>query len=71
MGLTVHWRRVFVFGPLAVLMLAFAVGPYILHLYEHPDPWNTIVLVVVVAIVTVMVWPKLRSEFYVKKKLRK
>lgn len=65
--LKVRWRRVLVFGPLAVLMLSFAVGPYVLDLYEHPDPWNAIVLVVVVAIVTVMVWPKLRNELCVKK----
>lgn len=66
-----RWRRVFAFAPLAVLMLAIAIGPYLLDLYEHPDPWNAIVLVVVVAIVTVMVWPKLRSELCVKNKSRK
>ncbi len=69
-GLKVRWRRVFVFAPLAVLMLAIAIGPYLLDLYEHPDPWNAIVMVVVVVIVTVMVWPKLRSELCVKKKMR-
>jgi len=66
--LKVRWRRVLVFAPLAVLMLAFALGPYILDLYEHPDSWNVIVMVVVVAIVTVMVWPKLRSELCAKNK---
>jgi membrane protein YdbS with pleckstrin-like domain len=70
-GLKVRWRRVLVFVPLAVLMLAFFLGSYVLELYEHWDLWNAIVLVVVVTIVTMMAWPKLRSELCVKKKSRK
>jgi len=61
----------FVFVPLVVLMLAVALGPYVLDLYEHPDIWNAIVMVVVVAIVSAMAWPKLRSHLFTKEKSRK
>lgn len=54
-----RWKDAFVCGPLIVLLLAFALGPFVLDLYEHPSLWNGIMLVVVVVIITVMVWPKL------------
>ena len=64
--LKVRFRDVLIYGPLIVLLLAFTLGPHLLDLYEHPDLWNGIVLVLAVAFVTVIIWPKL----FPKKKSR-
>lgn len=72
-GLKVRWRELFIYGPLVVLLWAFALGPFLLDLYEHPDLWNAIVLLAVV-FVTVIIWPKLwpkKNKLWPKRRSRK
>ena len=59
MVLKVRWRQLLIYGPLAILLLAFALGPYVFDLYVHPSWWNGIVFAVAIVIVTVVIWPQL------------
>ena len=56
------WKGVFLYGPLAMFLLALGIGPFVYEFYYHRNVKWGLALVLAIAIFVFFLWPRKKSR---------